>query len=296
VPGAERPAAKPGGPQEPDAGSPAASYGLILDASPHLLVLATPSGDEVRLPMTDATDVWYAGKADVSALRPGRRAIVRPTPDGLAAERIWVDIVRATGTIVSLRGTELDVDEGPHRGRTHITIPSRTLSHVRVRHPHFEVGYLIDVIGVRSADGVIAIRPGAPQPEYPADSVPRQRPSGPVPYVLEGTATWFAGTDPQVAYPAIDPSDGGCPDKPPSCARLPYLSIGSELIVRNECSGRETQMPVTQCGCVAARFCDRCVECGTSPRGRLVELSPASFVDLGGDLDAGCFNVTVRVG
>jgi hypothetical protein len=92
----------------------------------------------------------------------------------------------------------------------------------------------------------------------------------------------------------VDPSGGGCPDSA-GCAGLPYLSLGSELQVLNECTGREIRVPVTQCGCVAARFCDRCVECGTSPRGRIVELSPASFVDLGGELDAGCFNVSVRV-
>src|ERR687896_1289623 len=132
-----------------------ATSGLILDASPHLLVIATSSGAEARLAMSDDTSVWYAGKAGPSALRAGRRAIVRPTADGLAAERIWVDIVRATGTIVTLHGAELDVDEGPHRGRTHVTIPPHTLSHVMVRHPHFEPGYLIDVIGIRSADGVI---------------------------------------------------------------------------------------------------------------------------------------------
>jgi hypothetical protein len=274
----------------------AAVCGLILDAGPQLLVIATSSGDEARLPMTDDTSVWYAGKAGRSELRPGRRVVVRPTGDGLAAERIWVDIVRATGTIVALAGTELDVDEGPHRGRTHVVIPPHTLSHVMVRHPHFEPGYLIDVIGVRSTDGMIAVRPATPQPDYPADNIPRQRPAGPVPSVLEGTATWFAGTDRQAAYPALDPSGGGCRDAAPGCAGLPYLSIGSELHVRNECTGRAQRMPVTQCGCMAARFCDRCVECDTSPRGRIVELSPMSFVDLGGDLDAGCFNVTVRVG
>jgi hypothetical protein len=53
-------------------------------------------------------------------------------------------------------------------------------------------------------------------------------------------------------------------------------------------------LPVIECGCVAARYCDRCVECGTSPRGRLAELTPAAFVALGGDLDAGCFNAVLR--
>ena len=86
---------------------------------------------------------------------------------------------------------------------------------------------------------------------------------------------------------------GGCGTGPAS--PLPLLSIASELHVRNDCSGRATRVPVIECGCLAARFCDRCTRCGTSPRGRIVELTRTSFVDLGGDLDAGCFNVTARV-
>src|SRR6266545_6917990 len=76
----------------PDPGRPAVLSGLILDAGPQLLVLATNDGVEVRLPISDETSVWYAGNADLAALQPGRRAIVRPTPNGSAAERIWLDI------------------------------------------------------------------------------------------------------------------------------------------------------------------------------------------------------------
>lgn len=282
---------------EPNPAPAAAVSGLILDASPHLIVLATPAGTEARLPMSDATSIWYAGKADLSALQPGRRAIIRPSADGLAAERVWVDIVRAAGTIVVRDGATLDVDEGPHRGVTHVAIPPRTLSQILVRHPHFEPGYLVDVIGVRSADGLLAVRPGTrSQPDYPADSVPRQRPVEPAPPVLAGAATWFGAQGGEVAYPALDQSGGGCGDVPAGYANLPYLSVGSELYIRNECTGRAARMPITQCGCVAGRFRDRCVVCEASPRGRIVELSPAEFVDLGGDLDEGCFNVTVRVG
>jgi hypothetical protein len=115
---------------------------------------------------------------------------------------------------------------------------------------------------------------------------------------LRGTATWFDsdGQDRHAAYPALDPWGGGCLEASTGCAGLPYLSLGSELQVRNECTGRAVSVPIAECGCVAARYCDRCVECGTSPRGRIVELTTATFVDLGGDLDSGCFNVTVGVG
>jgi hypothetical protein len=119
-----------------------------------------------------------------------------------------------------------------------------------------------------------------------------------VPRVLSGTATWCEGTGRGAAYPALDPEGdaGGCPDAPAGCAPLPYLSLGSDLLVRNECTGRACSVPVTECGCTAARYCDRCVECGTSPRGRVAELTALSFVDLGGELDSGCFNVTLMVG
>ena len=282
----------------PDPIRPAVMAGLILEAGPRLLVLATPQGNEVRQPISDQTAVWYAGKADLAALQPGRRAIVRPTPDGSLADRIWVDIVRANGTIVARDRTTVEIDEGPHRGRTNVIIPARTLSHILVRHPNLEPGYLFDVIGVRSDGGMVAVRPGSPQPAYTADRVPKPRPVTPVPHVLAGTATWFGALNQcrQAAYPALDPSGGGCASAHGGCARLPYLSLGSELLVRNECTGRSAGIPVAQCGCVAARFCDRCVQCGTSPRGRVVELTAASFVDLGGDLDEGCFNVTVKVG
>jgi hypothetical protein len=98
------------------------------------------------------------------------------------------------------------------------------------------------------------------------------------------------------AYPFIDPEGdaGACPDTPAGCVALPYLSMGSELTLHNECADTLARIPVIECGCVAARYCDRCVECGTSPRGRLAELTPAAFVALGGDLDAGCFNAALR--
>jgi hypothetical protein len=53
---------------------------------------------------------------------------------------------------------------------------------------------------------------------------------------------------------------------------------------------------VTSCGASARLFCDRCVTCGTSPRGRVADLTMSAFVDLGGDLDRGCFNATITIG
>jgi hypothetical protein len=273
--------------------------GTVVEASPHLLVLAAPDGSEVRVPVSANASVWHGGKAGMSALRPGRDVIVRPSGGGaLKAERIWVDITRVTGTITRRTNRVLEVDAGRHRRRTTLIIPAESLARIQVRHPRLEPGSLIDVISVRRGGEIHALRPAtnSPQPATHADHPPSRR-SGTVPRILRGTATWYdrAGGGQGAAYPALDPygDGGGCGMGPAS--PLPVLSIASELYVRNDCTGRATGVPVIECGCVAARFCDRCVRCGTSPRGRILELTRTSFVDLGGDLDFGCFNVTAQV-
>ena len=90
---------------------------------------------------------------------------------------------------------------------------------------------------------------------------------------------------------AVDPHRAG-----PGCVRLPYLSVGSVLRIRNDCAQRTRVLPVTGCGAASRLFCDRCVTCGTSPRGRLADLTMCAFVDLGGDLERGCFNATITIG
>jgi hypothetical protein len=89
----------------------------------------------------------------------------------------------------------------------------------------------------------------------------------------------------------VDPHQAG-----PGCVRLPYLSLGSVLKIRNDCTQRTRELPVTSCGAAARLFCDRCVTCGTSPRGRVADLTMSAFVDLGGDLERGCFNATIMIG
>ncbi|WP_433331348.1 hypothetical protein [Spirillospora sp. CA-294931] len=274
--------------------------GSILDASPHLLVLRTAGGEERSVPMTSATAVWHGGRGGLADLQPGREAIARLDDDGLVAERVWVDITRVTGTILDCGPESVNVDMGPHRGRVRVVIPPQALGQVLVRHPRMEPGYLIDVICVRSPAGPSAVRPGTSQPGHRADDIAASDPGTPTPVTLQGTATWFGDLAAELgaAYPALDPEGeaGGCVDAPSGCATLPYLSIGSDVAVSNECSQRSAAIPVVECGCVAARYCDRCVECGTSPRGRLVELTPAAFAGLGGDLESGCFNVKLHHG
>ncbi|HEY0716104.1 MAG TPA: hypothetical protein VGD68_00675, partial [Streptosporangiaceae bacterium] len=90
---------------------------------------------------------------------------------------------------------------------------------------------------------------------------------------------------------AVDPHLAG-----PGCVQLPYLSLGSVLKIRNDCALRTRELPVTSCGAASRLFCDRCVTCGTSPRGRVADLTMSAFVDLGGDLERGCFNATIMIG
>jgi hypothetical protein len=294
-----------------DGPSPRAVEGRIVDATPHLLVLWGPSCDaddadgadghrEYRVPLTERTSVWHGGRAGTEALQPGREAVVRPTSDGLAADRIWVDITRVNGTILSVTQRRerhgavhlVEVDQGPHRPHVRVAIPPENLGKILVRHPLMLPGQLFDVIARQSWDGPVAVQPGTAQPA-PLISPP----PGPEDGLLRGTATWCPVPGRGAVYPRLEPlgDSGGCPDAPEPCAELPYLSLGSALEIRNDCTGRSADLDVVECGCNAALFCDRCVECGTSPRGRLVELTRASFVELGGNLDAGCFNATLAV-
>ena len=118
---------------------------------------------------------------------------------------------------------------------------------------------------------------------------------------ISGSATWreTAAADEDlagVAYPAIDPSSG-CAEHSlaaPASGVLPYLAVGSLLSVRNDCTGAARVLPGVGCCAIAAHFHDRCLTCGTSPRGRIAELTTASFVALGGDLERGCFNATIE--
>ena len=77
------------------------------------------------------------------------------------------------------------------------------------------------------------------------------------------------------------------------CVRLPYLSLGTSVRIRNECADRTAVLPVTSDAVMAREFCDRCVKCGTSPKGRVADLTMAAFVELGGNLEDGCFNATL---
>ena len=98
--------------------------------------------------------------------------------------------------------------------------------------------------------------------------------------------------DPETEAEQADPSASG---QVQPCVRLPYLSLGSAVRIRNECADRAAVLPVTSCSASAREFCDRCVKCGTSPRVRVADLTIAAFVELGGNLEDGCFNATLTL-
>jgi len=290
-----------------------AIIGQIVDVSPHIIVLHTDKGER-RLALSPTTTAWRGSPVRPAALRKDDLAIVRSHGTRNEAERIWAQIGRVTGTIIETNGSTLLVDEGPAKGRKIVLIDKSWHSQIQVRFPRLEPGYLIDVIGLRHQGYLQATTPATSQPPYRADHPPAPPLiSGHIPIPINGTAVWHEpGEEPPgllgVAYPALDP-ETDCESRPaatephvvdphaagPGCVRLPYLSVGSAVRIHNECTDRSAVLPVTSCGAAARLFCDRCVECGTSPKGRIADLTLTAFVELGGKLEVGCFNATLTI-
>ena len=288
--------------------------GTVLDVSPHVLVLGD-GGREQRLTITADAVAWRGTQLEPAALRQHDRAVVRLLPSGRnVAERIWANIGRVTGVITERSGNQLVVDEGATRGSQVITLQQRAVGRIQVRFPTLEPGYLVDIIGLRRDGELVGMIPATSQPAYPAHRLPPPAAvsghvtdfvSGHVTGFVSGSATWHEPRDEPpvtlgVAYPAIDPESGcaeelaGAPRQ--GYARMPYLAIGSMLRISNNCTGADCLVPVTGCATIARLFNDRCVTCGTSPRGRIADLTMASFIALGGELERGCFNATITIG
>jgi len=302
-------AAPPGPPHPASAGTddlPRALSGTIVDVSPQVLVLGDET-DEQRFTLTPDATAWRGTAVEPAALRQGDHVVVRLHPSSpRTIDRIWSGIGRVTGIITEYSGGTLVVNEGATRSTRIVTIQPRALGRLQVRFPNLEPGYLVDIIGLRHGDELEATIPATPQPMYPASRLPPpQLPAGHVPDVISGSATWHEpGDEPAavlgVCYPALDPETRCAEDAVAGgshgFARMPYLAIGSMLRVRNECTKLECTLPVTGCAPIARLFNDRCVMCGTSPRGRIADLTMASFVALGGELDRACFNATITIG
>ncbi len=280
--------------------------GTVLDVSPHVLVL-TEGEREQRFTLTADAVAWRGTQLEPAALHPDDHAIVRLHPFGRnVADRIWANIGRVTGIITERFGNQLVVDEGATRQPRVITLPPGSLGRIQVRFPTLEPGYLVDIIGTRQQDELIGVIPATSQPAYPAHRMPAPPlVSGHLPGSITGSATWHEPREEPpgmlgAAYPALDPETpcaeylaGGVHQ---SYARMPFLAIGSVLRIRNDCTGTSCLMPVTGCAPIGRLFNDRCVTCGTSPRGRVADLTLASFIALGGELERGCFNATITIG
>jgi len=285
---------------------PRSVAGTILDVSPHVLILGDGSREQ-RFALTPEAVAWCGGQLEPAALIQGDRAIVRLHPFGRnVADRIWANIGRVTGVITERSGNQLLVDEGATRETQVITLRPRSLGRIQVRFPTLEPGYLVDIIGIRRRDELIGMIPATSQPAYPAQRLPAPPLiSGHVPNSITGSATWHEPRDEPagilgVSYPALDPETGCAEDLAGGMrqgySRMPFLAIGSVLRVRNDCTGSSCRIPVTGCTPVGRLFNDRCVTCGTSPRGRVADLTLASFIALGGELERGCFNATITIG
>jgi hypothetical protein len=300
-----------GGPGFADIGRlPRAVTGTVLDVSPHVLVIGDPHGpgSVQRFTLAAEATTWRGAAAEPTGLHQGDQVVVRLDPSQRdVVDRIWANIGRVTGTIVEHGRDYLVVDEGAIRRRQIIRIPPQAAGRILVRFPTLQPGYLIDVIGLRHGDHLEGLIPATSQPAYPADRLPEPPLiSGHVPDAISGSATWHEPTIGEplgvlgAYYPALDPETGCVEDTiagyPRGYARMPYLAIGSALLVRNDCNNAACVLPVIGCAAVARLFNDRCVTCGTSPRGRVADLTQASFVALGGELDKGCFNATISIG
>ncbi|RCG29015.1 hypothetical protein DQ384_21950 [Sphaerisporangium album] len=278
--------------------------GEILDVSPHLIIVENPEGVEERLVIAPWATAWRGSVITPADLPTGSRVVIRARQSGRVADRLWGDVTRVTGVILSMgrdgRDRTVELHCGPHRGTREVVIPYGASGRIAVRHPRLEPGYLFDAIGTRVEGVTTAYLPATSQPPYRATAVPPPPPAyNGVQSRISGAAAWsdaFDEGEAGVAYPMLERADSQCDDAGVSCTGLPYLSLGSMLYVGNVCESRAAVLPIVACGCMAGRFCDRCVECGTSPRGRIAELSPASFVELGGDLTNGCFNARVGLG
>lgn len=283
---------------------PRAVTGQVLDVSPHVLVIGNGEAEE-RFALSADARAWRGERTDPAAVKVGDLALVRSHHSGREiADRIWANIGRVTGTISERDGDTLLVDRGG--GRQVLVIADRAAGRIQVRFPRLEPGYLIDIIGIRHDGYLEGLVPATSQPAYRADHVPAPAlTSGHVRGSISGSAVWHEpGDEPDglagTSYPAIDPPNAAAPGSgarrtASGCVSLPYLSVGSRLRVRNECTGFFLDLPVIGSAPVARLFCDRSVACGPSPRGRIADLTVASFVELGGELDEGNFNVTIEI-
>src|SRR3984957_6180704 len=245
--------------------------GVLTEVTPRAIVVSRPDGEEF-LALSPSTVTWLGAKTSPSALRAGDPLIVRrrthrlisgpPADGGPRAGGPGARIGRVGGAIIEGGGSELLVDTGQHgREPERVVIAEASLRHIQVRFPRLTPGYLIDVIGTRRGDGyLVAVTPATAQPPYLAAHPPAPPPTGAYDAgPISGAAVWHEPGNERadllgVGYAALDPeteggpagrSDAGHQHEP--CPRLPYLSLGTAVRVRNECADRAAVLPVTSC-------------------------------------------------
>lgn len=284
--------------------------GQILDVSPQVIAIGDEGGER-RFALAANATAWRGSPLDPAALSRGDQAIIRllPSRPGVA-DKIWANTGRVTGIIVDCDSASVVVNEGATKNLQKVVIPRNASGRVEVKLPNMRPGYMMDIIGIRHPDYLEGLVPVNFQPLYHSDKVvPDKEVGGRLPESIAGSAIWHDSADEPygvlgISYPAIDPA-AECaevlagrfpPGRAPAFRQLPYLAVGTALNVRNECTGIAWTLPVTGCAPMARLFNDRCVECGTPPRGRVADLTIASFVALGGDLEAGCFSTTLTIG
>jgi hypothetical protein len=284
--------------------------GRIIDVSPQVIAIGDRGGER-RFALTASATAWRGAPLDPASLSTGDEAVIRllPSHPGVA-DRIWANIGRVTGRIAACDSASMLVDEGATKGQRRVVIPRNASGRIQVRFPNLQPGYLIDIIGIRRRDYLEGLIPVNPQPPYRSDRVVADRAGGGrLSEAIAGSAIWHdSAKEPYgvlgVSYPAIDPAaecaEDSAADIMPGQAttfrQLPYLAVGTALNVRNECTGIAWTLPVTGCAPMARLFNDRCVACANSPRGRIADLTVASFVALGGCLEDGCFSATRTIG
>jgi hypothetical protein len=283
--------------------------GQIIDVSPQVIAIGDEGGER-RFALTAGATAWRGSPLDPASLSRGDEAIIRllPSRHGVA-DKIWANIGRVTGIIVECDSASVLVKEGATKSPQKVVIPRNASGRVQVKLPNMRPGYLIDIIGIRHPGYLEGLLPANPQPPYRSDRVARDETAGRLAESITGSATWHDSADEPygvlgISYPAIDPAascaeDASGPYPPghaPAFRQLPYLAVGTALNVRNDCTDIAWTLPVTGCAPMARLFNDRCVACAASRRGRVADLTTASFVALGGDLEVGCFSATLTIG
>src|SRR5690606_40131294 len=201
----------------PDGPSPRVVRGVVLDVSRHMLVLATPEGEE-RFLFEEATRFWRGREAAPRELRLGDDVLARCAPGGRwVVDRVWARLGRVTGTITEVDGETVRVDPGHGRPAATAVVPYRSSGRMAVRHPYLRPGYLFDAIGLRR-DGVVeASVPATTQAPYPVHRSPHRPPVRTMPPAVSAIVTWYdpaagraAHDDPRALLPRATAPRGSC--------------------------------------------------------------------------------------